>query len=67
MLEWSAYNGRQPGDPQRGVEVVLDIVRGEGVAKDKPFQKSIQLGSDCYAVAKAESEKALDRLEEWKE
>uniref|UniRef100_A0A0W0GBX8 Uncharacterized protein n=1 Tax=Moniliophthora roreri TaxID=221103 RepID=A0A0W0GBX8_MONRR len=62
-----AYNGRQPGDPQRGVEVVLDIVRGEGVAKDKRFQKSIQLGSDCYADAKAESEKALNRLKEWKE
>ncbi|KAI3619287.1 hypothetical protein WG66_012763 [Moniliophthora roreri] len=54
-------------DPQRGVGVVLDIVRGEGIAKDKPFQKSIQLGSVCYAAAKVESEKAHERLEEWKE
>ncbi|KAK7051619.1 hypothetical protein VNI00_004598 [Paramarasmius palmivorus] len=62
-----AYNGKQPGDPQRGVEVVLDIVRGEGTVNGKPFQQSIQLGSDCYAVAKAECEKTLSRLEEWKE
>ncbi|ESK85511.1 retinol dehydrogenase 8 [Moniliophthora roreri MCA 2997] len=61
-----ALDGTQAGDPRRGVEVILDVVRGEGLVKDMPFQKSVQLGSDCYTVAKGECENALKRLEEWK-
>ncbi|KAJ6596158.1 hypothetical protein DFH09DRAFT_1024016 [Mycena vulgaris] len=61
-----AYNGKQPGDPLKGVEVVLDIVRGEGLAKGKPFPTSVALGSDCYNAIKAESEGVLKRLEEWR-
>ncbi|KAK7038827.1 hypothetical protein VNI00_010457 [Paramarasmius palmivorus] len=56
-----------PGDPAKGVEVILDIVRGEGVAQGKSFSKHVVLGSDCYEVAKNESEKALVQLEEWKD
>ncbi|KAK7051566.1 hypothetical protein VNI00_004545 [Paramarasmius palmivorus] len=62
-----AYNSKQPGDPRRGVQVVVDVVRGEGLAQGKPFPTSLQLGSDCYSVAKEECEKALQVLETWKE
>ncbi|EEB94741.1 hypothetical protein MPER_06398 [Moniliophthora perniciosa FA553] len=62
-----AYNNKQPGDPSKGVEIMVDIVRGEGVARGKTFSNNIQLGSDCYEVAKAECEKALSQLEEWKD
>ncbi|ESK94776.1 serine 3-dehydrogenase [Moniliophthora roreri MCA 2997] len=62
-----AYNNKQPGDPLKAAEVMVDVVRGEGVAEGKTFSNNIQLGSDCYEVAKAECEKALSRLEEWKD
>ncbi|KAL0576111.1 hypothetical protein V5O48_005858 [Marasmius crinis-equi] len=62
-----AYNGKQPGDPKRGVEVILDLLHGQGLAKDKPFPTSIQFGSDCYNTAKDHCEAALANLEEWKE
>ncbi|KAK7021899.1 hypothetical protein VNI00_017188 [Paramarasmius palmivorus] len=62
-----AYNNKQPGNPIKGAEIMVDIVRGEGFAEGKPFSNNIQLGSDCYATAKEESEKALLRLEEWKD
>ncbi|KAL0574492.1 hypothetical protein V5O48_007467 [Marasmius crinis-equi] len=62
-----AYNGQQPGDPQKGVEVILDVVRGEGAAEGKTFPRSIQLGSDCYGLAKQHCEEALLNLEEWKD
>ncbi|KAJ7908479.1 hypothetical protein B0H13DRAFT_2016494 [Mycena leptocephala] len=61
-----AYNGKQPGDPAKGVEVVLDIVRGEGLAAGKPFPTSVALGSDCYKTIKAEAESVLARLEDWR-
>ncbi|KAF9461445.1 hypothetical protein BDZ94DRAFT_1167682 [Collybia nuda] len=62
-----AYNGKQPGDPLKGVEVMLDVVRGEGVAVGKSFPISLSLGSDCFGVVKASSEATLARLHEWEE
>ncbi|TFK39239.1 hypothetical protein BDQ12DRAFT_604317, partial [Crucibulum laeve] len=62
-----AYNGKQPGNPLKGVEVILDVVRGEGAAAVKSFPRGLALGTDCYNVVKAESEKILTRIEEWKE
>lgn len=62
-----AYNGNQPGDPKKGVQVIVDVIRGEGVAAGKEWPRSLCLGSDCHATVKAESEKTLARLEEWKE
>ncbi|KAL0057871.1 hypothetical protein AAF712_015478 [Marasmius tenuissimus] len=62
-----AYNGKQPGDPKKAVQVLLDIVHGDGLAQGKPFPTSVQFGSDCYSVAKEHCETALANLEEWKE
>ncbi|KAF7332923.1 Serine 3-dehydrogenase [Mycena venus] len=61
-----SYDGKQPGDPAKGVEVVLDIVRGEGLAAGKAFPTSVALGSDCYKTIKEEAESVLGRLEEWR-
>ncbi|KAG6818670.1 hypothetical protein H0H93_002997 [Arthromyces matolae] len=61
------YNLKQPGDPKKGVEVMIDVVRGEGQAKGKPFPTVLELGSDCYTSTKAVCENMLTSLEEWKE
>jgi hypothetical protein len=67
IANWdSAYDGKQPGDPAKGVEVVLDIVRGEGLAAGKAFPTSVALGSDCYKTIKEEAEGVLGRLQEWR-
>ncbi|PPQ68283.1 hypothetical protein CVT24_005099 [Panaeolus cyanescens] len=62
-----AYNGKQPGNPLEGVRVIVDVIRAEGGAAGKQFPTNLCLGSDCYTVAKQESEKVLARLEEWKD
>ncbi|PPQ78486.1 hypothetical protein CVT25_011827 [Psilocybe cyanescens] len=62
-----AYNGKQPGDPLKGVNVLLDLVRGEGQAAGKPFPRGLSLGTDSYTVAKTASLNALERLEQWKD
>ncbi|KAF5363706.1 hypothetical protein D9756_001124 [Leucocoprinus leucothites] len=62
-----AYNGKQPGDPNKAVEIIVDLLRGEGLAKGREFPTSLALGTDCYNVVKEESERALKNLEEWKD
>ncbi|PPQ72404.1 hypothetical protein CVT26_003797 [Gymnopilus dilepis] len=61
------YNGNQPGNPLKGVEVIVDVVRGEGSAKGKEFPLFVGLGSDFYTVARQETAKTLDNLEAWKD
>ncbi|KAF8874875.1 hypothetical protein CPB84DRAFT_1829302 [Gymnopilus junonius] len=61
------YNGKQPGNPLKGVEVMVDVVRGEGIAKGKAFPPFVGLGTDFYDIAKQETSKALNYLEDWKE
>jgi hypothetical protein len=66
-LTFIAYSGKQPGDPDKGVNVVLDVVRGEGLAEGKVFPTALSLGSDSYNGVKEECEKTLARLEDWKD
>ncbi|KAG6838646.1 hypothetical protein H0H87_002618, partial [Tephrocybe sp. NHM501043] len=65
----AALEGKCPlsRDPVKGVEILVDVVRGEGVAAGREFPTVLSLGSDCYEVTKTASEKTLARLEEWKE
>ena len=60
-------NGKQLGDPKKGVEIMLDFVRGEGVAAGKPTPVTLGLGSDTYTIVKSVLESKLRQLEEYKE
>ncbi|KAJ8085603.1 hypothetical protein PM082_004421 [Marasmius tenuissimus] len=62
-----AQDGKQPGDPQRGVQVLVDLMHEEGAAQGKQFPLSIQLGGGCYYAAKGHCETSLANLEEWKD
>jgi len=62
-----AYNGKQPGDPEKGVQVIIDVVKGEGVAKGKELPTALLLGSDCYHTVKDILEKTNKTNEEWKD
>jgi hypothetical protein len=57
----------QPGDPKKLVEITLDLVRGEGVAKGKNIPMRLPLGIDCYDDVKEKCEETLKLLEEWRE
>ncbi|KAH8777082.1 hypothetical protein F5882DRAFT_330538 [Hyaloscypha sp. PMI_1271] len=55
----------QPGDPVKLVEMVLDLVRQEGIAEGKEIPFRLPLGSDCYNDVKAKCEETLELLKKW--
>ncbi|KAF8901509.1 hypothetical protein CPB84DRAFT_1708390 [Gymnopilus junonius] len=59
--------GTQPGDPIKGAQAILDVVRGEGQAKGKPFPMELVLGTDCFGTATKEAERHANELEVWKD
>lgn len=67
MIYSTAYNGKQPGDPKKGVQVMIDVVHGEGGAAGKSWPAFLALGSDCYGAVKAHCEDSLKTLQEWKD
>jgi hypothetical protein len=58
-------NGTQSGDPSKAATVVIDVVRGEGVAEGKAWNGLLFLGSDSGRDVKAKCEGTLKNLEEW--
>jgi NAD(P)-dependent dehydrogenase (short-subunit alcohol dehydrogenase family) len=56
----------QPGDPAKLVEIVLDLVRGEGVAQGIEVPFRLPLGVDCYTDVKKKCEATLATLETWR-
>jgi len=62
-----AINGKQPGDPKKAVQVIIDVVRGEGMATGREIPTVIVLGSDAYCGIKGIAETVLGRLEAWKD
>jgi hypothetical protein len=57
----------QPGDVQKGVSIILDLVRAEGVAAGKKIPFRLPLGADCYETIKEKCEETLRLLDEWKD
>lgn len=66
-LYHTAYNGAQKGDPIRGVNTIIDVIKREGVAQGKDIPSGFSLGADCYETVKNHCEDTLQRLEAWKE
>ncbi|ETR99736.1 NAD(P)-binding protein [Trichoderma reesei RUT C-30] len=60
-------NHAQAGDPKKGVAVVVDLVRQEGVAKGKKVPVRMALGQDAYEVIKGKCRKTIELLEDWKD
>jgi hypothetical protein len=57
----------QPGDPVRLVEIILGLVRKEGVGKDKQVPLRLPLGVDVFDDMKAKCEETLRLLQDWRD
>ncbi|KAK7459571.1 hypothetical protein VKT23_009553 [Stygiomarasmius scandens] len=61
------YKGNQPGDPIKGCDIIVDVVRGEGQAEGKPFPTNLLLGSDAFNAVSPVLGVQKKNLEVWKE
>jgi len=43
----NAYNGNQPGDPEKAVARIIDVVKQEGVAAGRGIPPKLILGTDA--------------------
>ncbi|KAJ7461806.1 hypothetical protein B0H11DRAFT_2056129 [Mycena galericulata] len=65
-LNWYAgRDGKQTGDPEKAMEAVVDVVRGEGAARDKPWPGYLLLGKDADRDVRAKCRIMTEHLDEW--
>ncbi|KAF9021171.1 NAD-P-binding protein [Hymenopellis radicata] len=65
--QWDANDWNQPGDPQKGVNVVLEVVRGEGAATGRPVPSTMLVGLDSFNVVQEELKRVNAFQMEWSE
>ncbi|RSM08369.1 hypothetical protein CDV31_008181 [Fusarium ambrosium] len=59
-------HGNQPGDPQKGVERIYEVVTGTGMAIGLEDQLRFPLGSDCHGMLQAKIQKLSETAEKTK-
>ncbi|TVY82485.1 putative oxidoreductase [Lachnellula suecica] len=61
------YNGKQPGDPEKGVAAILDVVKQEGKASGRGMPGHLLLGTDAVATVRKECLETLELLKKWED
>lgn len=59
--------GNEPGDPDKAVTRMIELVKGTGIAAGKQIPLRVPLGSDGWEKIKAKCEKTLAICEEWED
>ncbi|KDQ52234.1 hypothetical protein JAAARDRAFT_485595 [Jaapia argillacea MUCL 33604] len=62
---FEAVRGKQPGDPAKAMEAVLDVVRGEGRAKGRSWPTYLPLGEIAEKGIKEKCSRIVGVLDEW--
>ncbi|KAL2675503.1 hypothetical protein Neosp_011689 [[Neocosmospora] mangrovei] len=60
-----AADNNQPGDVDRGAEIVVDVLTMTGVAEGKEVPVRLVLGKDCLNVVRSKCESTLQLMNEW--
>ncbi|CDO70994.1 hypothetical protein BN946_scf184830.g26 [Trametes cinnabarina] len=55
------------GDPAKAMELLVDVVRGEGQAVGKPWTLYLPMGDLADSAIRAKMKKVLEALDEWKD
>ncbi|KAL1874188.1 hypothetical protein Plec18167_006125 [Paecilomyces lecythidis] len=67
LKTFQTSSGKQPGDPVKAADRIIDVINGTGMGADKEHLLRLPLGPDCLARARAkiaELTKNLDETEE---
>lgn len=59
--------GNEPGDSEKGVAVMIDLVKGTGVAAGKNIPLRIPVGSDGWGRIRAKCEDMIKICDDWEQ
>lgn len=62
-----AIHGNEPGDPKKAIQVMLDVVKAEGVAAGKATPERLPLGADALDPMRKKCLDTLALFNEWEE
>lgn len=65
LITYNAAEGKQPGDPVKAMNAVVDVVRGEGVAAGRDWPLYLVLGKDAESDIRNKCAKMIRHLDEW--
>lgn len=63
----TAIHGIQPGDPKRAVDVIIDVVKDEGVVQGKKMPGDLILGSDAFGAVGGTLAATGDMMDNWRD
>ncbi|PFH46284.1 hypothetical protein AMATHDRAFT_155736 [Amanita thiersii Skay4041] len=61
------FAGSFKGDPNKAMELVVDVVRREGKAKGRPWSLYLFLGNEAYDSVRAKCKEVLENLDSWED
>lgn len=61
------FGDKLPGDPRKAMEILIDVVKGEGKAEGLPWPLYLLLGPAAPAAVKEKADKILKVAEEWRD
>lgn len=64
---FDAYDCKQPGDPEKGAQLIVEILTKSGRVAGKAIPARIPLGSDALTIIGGRCQEALKVLDDWKE
>ena len=63
--KFAALAGNERGDPVKAMELLVDVVRGEGKAYGKEWPMWLFMGKDAYRDVRNKCDKVLKTLDAW--
>ncbi|PGH13301.1 hypothetical protein AJ79_03715 [Helicocarpus griseus UAMH5409] len=60
-------SGKQLGDPKKGVEVIIDVVKHERLAENRQMPLRLPLGSDSIKLIREKCVNTLKLLDDWED
>lgn len=65
--KFKAVAGNERGDPAKAMELLVDVVRGEGRAAGREWPLWLFMGKDCYRDVRNKCDRVLQNLDAWED
>lgn len=67
QVKFATVSGNEKGDPSRAMDLLVDVVRGEGRACGREWPMWLFLGKDVYRDVRGKCDRVLQNLAEWED